>query len=211
MRAAPVHRLSLGRMLEEVHRARRVLDVGSGGRKLRDDVISLDIASRRRPDVVADLCGRLPFPDEAFDLVVCTSVLEHVLDERAAMREIVRVTRTNGRIWIEVPFLYHFHVADAEDRNDFRRWTLEGCRGLLSSCHLMDWGHNVGPGTALRLIAAETLAQPLFRDRHTGAYYLARWFLGWFLLPLSGLDRLCARKSISHRATGGFWLLAEKR
>lgn len=37
-----------------------------------------------------------------------------------------------------------------------------------------------------------------------------RWILGWALWPLSWLDSLCADKVISLRATGGFWMLAEK-
>lgn len=184
---------------------------GFGGRKLASPVVSLDVVPRSAVDVVADTCACLPFPDETFDLVVCTSALEHVIDERTALAEIVWVTRIGGRIWIEVPFLYHFHVSSAGDVHDFRRWTLEGVKRMLPSCHVNEAGHNVGPGTALRLMAAEVLAQPFFTERHTGFYYLTRWFLNWLLMPLSGLDVLCARKSVAHRATGGFWLMAEKR
>ena len=39
---------------------------------------------------------RLPFPDDAFDVVLSTSVLEHVLDLAPVVAEIARVTRTDG-------------------------------------------------------------------------------------------------------------------
>ena len=43
----------------------------------------------------------LPFPDRAFDTVVCTHVIEHILDYRAAIAELRRVTRR--RLLIVVP------------------------------------------------------------------------------------------------------------
>lgn len=210
MKRAPVSLLSAQRLLDEVASAKRVLDIGSGGRRLAAHVLCVDVVCRRNVDVVADLCGRLPFPDETFDLVVCTSVLEHVADSAAALRELHRVTRGGGRLWLEVPFLYHYHVSSTGDRCDFRRWTWEGLRRDLEQWAIVEHGHNVGPGTALRLMAAEVLAMPLHAEAHTGAYHIARWFWGWALYPLSWLDKWCIRKSVATRATGGFWVLACK-
>jgi SAM-dependent methyltransferase len=210
MRPAPIRLLSSQRLAAEVAGAERVLDAGSGGRTLGPHVIAMDVVPRAGVDVVGDLCGRLPFDDGSFDLVVCSSVLEHVIDDGAALKELVRVTRSHGRIWIEVPFLYHFHVSSAGDTHDFRRWTLEGVKRLLPLCRLLETGHNVAPGTALRLIAAEVLALPFYSAKHSVPYHVMRWFWDWALLPLSALDTLCSRKAASHRATGGFWLLAEK-
>ena len=50
--------------------------------------------------VLADLSERLPFGDDAFDTAIAFDVLEHV-DDYAALREIVRVTRQ--RIILTVP------------------------------------------------------------------------------------------------------------
>jgi ubiquinone/menaquinone biosynthesis C-methylase UbiE len=57
----------------------------------------------------------LPFADKSFDTVICTHVIEHVLDYRMAIAELRRITRQ--RLIIVVPrereFLYtfnpHFH------------------------------------------------------------------------------------------------------
>lgn len=48
----------------------------------------------------------LPFPDHAFDLVICSEVLEHVPDHRAAMAELVRVLKPGGDLVISVPRYY---------------------------------------------------------------------------------------------------------
>ncbi len=39
----------------------------------------------------------IPFPAGTFDIVLCNHVLEHVADDRRAMRELHRVTRSGGR------------------------------------------------------------------------------------------------------------------
>lgn len=46
---------------------------------------------------------RLPFPDDSFDAVICSEVLEHVDDPDAAMAEITRVTKPGGRVALSVP------------------------------------------------------------------------------------------------------------
>jgi SAM-dependent methyltransferase len=45
----------------------------------------------------------LPFPPEFFDLILSHEVLEHVQDDRAAIREMVRTLRPGGRIVLFVP------------------------------------------------------------------------------------------------------------
>jgi SAM-dependent methyltransferase len=45
----------------------------------------------------------LQFPDASFDVVICNHVLEHIPDDRQAMREIRRVLRPNGWSMLLVP------------------------------------------------------------------------------------------------------------
>lgn len=103
----------------------RVLDVGCGrGRHLhafmeRDGVtavgvdLNLDDLTASREGLVAfggerALVARadalrLPFADGAFDLVVCSEVLEHLPDYQTALDEIDRVTRPGGAVAVSVP------------------------------------------------------------------------------------------------------------
>jgi SAM-dependent methyltransferase len=53
-------------------------------------------------DVRADITA-LPFDDRAFDAILCSHVLEHVHDDRAAMRELRRVLRPGGWALVMVP------------------------------------------------------------------------------------------------------------
>ena len=46
---------------------------------------------------------RLPFPDESFDKVICSEVMEHVHDYRGAARELARVTRPEGIVAVTIP------------------------------------------------------------------------------------------------------------
>jgi SAM-dependent methyltransferase len=51
-------------------------------------------------------CARseaLPFPSSAFDLILSHEVLEHVVDDRSAVCEIVRVLKEGGRLVLFVP------------------------------------------------------------------------------------------------------------
>lgn len=84
----------------------RVLDVGAGTgvltRTLRaespGEVIALDadagLLSRVDPPRVRGAATRLPFPDDAFDVVVCQALLVNLRDPTAAIREFSRVART---------------------------------------------------------------------------------------------------------------------
>ena len=107
---------------------RRVLDVGSGighwGRALLPhlapdaQVTGVDrepewvrnaaaLAAARGLDsrvrYVQGEAERLPFADGGFDLVTCQTVLLHVPDCRAVVREMIRVARPGGRILVVEP------------------------------------------------------------------------------------------------------------
>ncbi len=60
-----------------------------------DSYITLDLESPLAK-VHADVQA-LPFEDDTFDIVFCNHVLEHVADDRLAMREMYRVMRPGGR------------------------------------------------------------------------------------------------------------------
>jgi SAM-dependent methyltransferase len=74
-------------------------------------VVGLMAAMREAGEVPARGAGmgvrgdalRLPFPDGAFDKVICAEVLEHLGDDASAMAELARVLRPGGTLAISVP------------------------------------------------------------------------------------------------------------
>jgi ubiquinone/menaquinone biosynthesis C-methylase UbiE len=53
---------------------------------------------------VHDLSEALPFPDEFFDCVWCSEVLEHLFDPLFALRQYCRVLRPTGMLLVTVPY-----------------------------------------------------------------------------------------------------------
>ena len=52
----------------------------------------------------------LPFRDETFDKVICSEVMEHVHDYRAAARELARVTKPGGMVAVTIPTATSEHL-----------------------------------------------------------------------------------------------------
>lgn len=67
----------------------------------------------------------LPFPDGTFDRVIISEVLEHLSDDRAVLREVVRVLAPGGQVAATVP-----------------RWLPERiCWALSDAYHQVEGGH----------------------------------------------------------------------
>jgi SAM-dependent methyltransferase len=79
----------------------------------------------RREDLTA-----LPDPSESFDVIICFHVLEHIPDDRQAMREMARVLKPDGRALVQVPYYpqrgptYEDFsiVSPAERKKHFGQW-----------------------------------------------------------------------------------------
>ncbi len=85
-----------GALLSHVMAAHRNLTNVTGVDFVVDDAASLSGVT-----YVAAKIEDLPFADQSFDTVICTHVIEHVLDYKAAIAELRRITRK--RLIIVVP------------------------------------------------------------------------------------------------------------
>lgn len=65
------------------------------------DYVAVDLDSPIA-DVQADACD-LPFEDETFDFAICVHTLEHIPDDRQAIREMYRVLKVGGTAVMQVP------------------------------------------------------------------------------------------------------------
>lgn len=66
------------------------------------EYVAVDIEDRPHATVRADLAS-LPLQSDSFDAAICIHVLEHVVDDRTAMREMFRVLKPGGWALISVP------------------------------------------------------------------------------------------------------------
>jgi len=69
----------------------------------------------------------LPFPNETFDSLFCSEVLEHVFDPSDTLAEINRVLKNKAKVLITVPFSWNEH----EVPYDYARYTSFGIAHLL--------------------------------------------------------------------------------
>ena len=111
-------------------RGQRILDVGAGegyfsqrlGQYIREQcgVAPADILRAcdrfpeafQYPDVPCDPIdetGRLPYPDASFDTVIAVEVVEHVEDQFAFIRELYRVAKPRGRVFVTTPNLLNIN------------------------------------------------------------------------------------------------------
>ena len=77
--------------------------------------VGIDLSPRRTPEtdrayrlLIAGDAERLPFPNRAFNFVLCNSVVEHIKDDVKAIREMARVLRPGGTLLMSSPSVY-FH------------------------------------------------------------------------------------------------------
>jgi SAM-dependent methyltransferase len=87
-----------------------VLDCGCGDRRFGDArVIGFEYMSFELPDVFGD-GHALPFLDETFDVVFSQAVMEHMRDPYLAAREIARVLKPGGLVYVESAFMQPLHA-----------------------------------------------------------------------------------------------------
>lgn len=97
-----------------------VLDFGGGDRshystrllswsKGNIDYKSVNIDKTIDPTVVIGISEDIPFPDEAFDLIISLNTFEHIFDTTGTLRRVRRVLRPLGTIFIAVPYLFRVH------------------------------------------------------------------------------------------------------
>lgn len=112
------------------HCGGKLLDLGCGHvpffevyRDLVEENVCVDWASTVHKNEYlgyeCDLTRDLPFPDEFFDTIILSDVLEHVAEPNKIWREMARTLRPGGKILLNVPFYYCLH----ERPHDYYRYT----------------------------------------------------------------------------------------
>ena len=118
----------------------RVLDVGCGNKPYgvwldeeKVEHIGIDLYPSSKVDVVVKAGGSWPLETASFDTILCTQVLEHVVDLNETLNEITRVLKPKGILIATVPFIYNLHGAP----EDYRRFSIHGVSQLFEEGYEM--------------------------------------------------------------------------
>lgn len=116
-------------MLGKNYKGKSLLDVATGSgyiaiemAKLGLNVIATDIAPKainnlnqyknelllKNLETKISLAEKLDFPDNSVDYVVANAILEHIPDEKQAVKEWKRVLKNNGKMFITVPLKFRY-------------------------------------------------------------------------------------------------------
>ncbi len=199
-------RRALARCLDELRPGEFGLDLGGGARRLDARLVNLDLADLPEVDIAAPALP-LPFRDASLGLVVAQEVLEHLADPAACLREIHRVLRPGGLLYLQTPWMLGWHSGPS----DFWRFSQEGLGQLLGGAFAVELlapslGHGSGlyrVGVEYLAITAGALARPLYLPAKAAAALL--------LIPFRWADLLSALSPEAHRIAGGFFAIARRR
>jgi len=120
----------------------KVLDIGCGDKPFYSYIESqtdlyVGIEYPKSPplnkniDIVA-AADKLPVKSRSFNFIILSQVLEHLETPLDALKEIKRVLKSNGRVFVSWPFLYPIH----EEPRDFYRYTVYGISYLAKQAGL---------------------------------------------------------------------------
>lgn len=91
--------------------AKKILDLGCGTKpyetlfKFSNQFVGFDIEKNDRVDVIG-FNWDLPFEDNEFDALISTQVLEHTAKIGETIKEIRRVVKNDGLVFISAPFVF---------------------------------------------------------------------------------------------------------
>lgn len=80
--------------------------------------------------------GELNLQNQKFDVICLFDVLEHIEDDKAALREIKKILERDGRIILTVPAFQFMWSNHDKNLHHFRRYSKKDLCNLIKSCGL---------------------------------------------------------------------------
>ena len=99
-------------------------------------VETMDIDPESGATYIADLCKKneATIPQDTFDYVVCTEVLEHTLQPFNAVDEMERILKPGGLVFVSTPYNFRIHGP----LPDCWRFTEHGLRALFKNFEIVE-------------------------------------------------------------------------
>jgi SAM-dependent methyltransferase len=122
---------------EKLPAGSQVLDAGAGASKYRPffahcDYKTQDFCLYQGPlvkylqpiDYVCDITA-IPLTERSLDAILCTEVIEHLVDPMAALAEFHRLLKPGGKLWLTSPMLSYLHMEPYHYYGGFTRYWYE--------------------------------------------------------------------------------------
>lgn len=70
---------------------------------------TLDVNTNTNPTFVADITNDVSFIGHTYDTIVCCEVLEHVSNPFKAVKNLSKILKPGGKLYISVPYQFRIH------------------------------------------------------------------------------------------------------
>ena len=194
------------RMILEYTKGKLIADIGSGPERLGPEFINVDVFPFPEVDIVADATC-LPFKSNTLDGVVSESMFEHVPDANLVAKEMVRVVKPGGYVYVSAPFIHPYHASP----DDFNRWTISGLKYMFKDLEIVKAGVRSGPWSALLMFMAYWLGVILSLGSRKVAPFIAHMlmlifgpfkYLDYFFMKIPGSEAVATHLYILGRKQG---------
>jgi SAM-dependent methyltransferase len=208
----------------------RVLDAGAGASKYRPFFAHCQYETQdfcqyqgdlvKYVEPIGHVCDitAIPLPDASLDAILCTEVLEHVVDPGAVLGEFARLLKPGGKLWLTAPLLSSLHMEPYHYFGGFthywyRHWlpakgfeveSVTPVGGPGRTCAVYAWVFYTAWATADR--RARPVARLVSRCFRAVAWPAVHYVLPWLLPkfdPLLGNQSVCSGYMVAARKALG--------
>jgi uncharacterized protein YbaR (Trm112 family) len=181
-----------------------VIDIGAGANPISPKAVAIDISLESGAPILAR-AEHLPFLDASLDGVCACGVLEHLKSPWIAAREIMRVVKPGGYVYMEVPLLQGIHY----NPYDEQRFTPDGLETLFTGLSTVEKGLVSGPGSTLAHVLPNWLAL-VFSFGSSLLFELEYFLFAWLTFPVKYTDAFLLKHPKAFRAPFGCYYLGQK-
>lgn len=169
------------------------------------NIIRMGLARLGDVNLFCDTCD-IPLLKDRIDLILSSSVLEHVYNPEQAVKEMFRVLKPGGYVYAEIPFMRAYHMIPV----DYQRYTISGIEELFKrhGFTLISKGICSGPFTASVLFFVDFCDSLFSFNKYIKA--IIALILSIILHPIKYVDRFFENSRWAEINACNFYYIGKK-
>lgn len=168
-------------------------------------IVCVDIELGPGVDLVADAHDLHMVETNSIDCVVSISTLEHVRNPAKVVKEIFRILKPGGIVYLSIPFIFPYHA----DPDDFYRYSHRGIAVLCEDFERVDSGFNRGPASTMHHLLVHFFAI-LFCFNNRAVYGVLVDLFQWLFFWVKYVDTFIAHYDVAYIIHGGAYFIGRK-